>query len=193
MIYIIRHGQTEGNKARILQGRSDLPLNETGRQQAGEARDGLAAAGIRFDKVYTSPLQRAVQTAQIVAAGVPQVVEERLIEIDYGPYEGMDFAHLTNEVIAFFHDTANAPAPAGMEALPDLIARTGAFLLEIRDEARDKNILLSTHAIAMKGALEYLTPDSHGSYWSTFIPNCAVYTTRVLPDGSYAVPYRWEM
>ena len=139
------------------------------------------------------PFKSTDQNLQRLKYRVPQVVEERLIEIDYGPYEGMDLAHLTNEVISFFHDTANVPAPVGMEALPDLIARTGAFLSEIRDEARDKNILLSTHAIAMKGALEYLTPDSHGSYWSTFVPNCAVYTTCVLPDGSYAVPYRWEM
>ena len=72
MIYIIRHGQTEKNRANVLQGRSDIPLNDAGRQQAMEAKNQFAAAGIRFDKVYTSPLIRAVQTAEIVAEGVPQ-------------------------------------------------------------------------------------------------------------------------
>ena len=65
MIYIVRHGQTEKNKANVLQGRSDVPLNEAGRQQAEEVRE----AGISFDLVYTSPLIRAVQTAEITPEG----------------------------------------------------------------------------------------------------------------------------
>lgn len=67
MIYIVRHGQTEKNKANVLQGRSDVPLNEAGRQQAEEVRDRFREAGISFDLVYTSPLIRAVQTAEIIA------------------------------------------------------------------------------------------------------------------------------
>ena len=89
MIYIVRHGQTEKNKANVLQGRSDVPLNEAGRQQAEEVRDRFREAGISFDLVYTSPLIRAVQTAEIIVGDVRQIVDERLIEMDYGPYEGM--------------------------------------------------------------------------------------------------------
>ena len=89
MIYIIRHGQTEKNRVKVLQGRSDVPLNDAGRQQAMEARDRFAARGIHFDKVYTSPLLRAVQTAEIIAEGIPQAVDKRLIDMDYGPYEGI--------------------------------------------------------------------------------------------------------
>ena len=192
MIYIIRHGQTEKNKANVLQGRSDIPLNDSGRQQAEEVRNRLIKAGIHFDLVYTSPLIRAVQTAAIIAEGIPQVKDERLIEMDYGPYEGMDLANPAPEVLGFFRDFVHNPAPNGMEPLQAIVVRLGSFLEEIREEAAEKNILISTHAIAMKGALEYLTPDSGGSYWSKFIGNCAVYTSEITPEGAWRIPVPWE-
>ena len=63
-LYIIRHGQTEMNQRQVLQGRSDLPLNAAGEAQARQAAERLK--GVRFDHVFTSPLQRAVQTARIL-------------------------------------------------------------------------------------------------------------------------------
>lgn len=73
-----------------------------------------------------------------------------------------------------------------MEQLNDVVARAGEFL---EDRCRtDGNILISTHAIAMKGLLEYLTPDSQGSYWSKFIGNCEIYVTE-FKDGAFATPY----
>lgn len=202
MIYIIRHGQTEKNKAKVLQGRSDVPLNDAGRQQAAEVRERFEREGLSFDKIYTSPLVRAVETAQIVAGAAPHQivtgaapqqfeVDSRLIEMDYGPYEGMDLTHPAPEIITFFSDFAHNPAPEGMEPLPEVVARLGTFLEEIRDEARGRTILLSTHAIAMKGALEYLTPEAKGSYWSKYIGNCAVYRVEVGPDGSFGIPAEW--
>ena len=192
MIYIIRHGQTEKNRANVLQGRSDIPLNDSGRQQAEEVRNRLIKAGIHFDLVYTSPLIRAVQTAAIIAEGIPQLKDDRLIEMDYGPYEGMDLANPAPEVLEFFRDFVHNPAPNGMEPLQAIVFRLGSFLEEIREEAAEKSILISTHAIAMKGALEYLTPDSGGSYWSKFIGNCAVYTSEITPEGSWGIPVPWE-
>ena len=192
MIYIIRHGQTEKNRANVLQGRSDIPLNDSGRQQAEEVRNRLIKAGIHFDLVYTSPLIRAVQTAAIIAEGIPQLKDDRLIEMDYGPYEGMDLANPAPEVLEFFRDFVHNPAPNGMEPLQAIVVRLGSFLEEIREEAAEKNILISTHAIAMKGALEYLTPDSGGSYWSKFIGNCAVYTSEITTEGSWGIPVPWK-
>ena len=192
MIYIIRHGQTEKNRANVLQGRSDIPLNDSGRQQAEEVRNRVIKAGIHFDLVYTSPLIRAVQTAAIIAEGIPQLKDDRLIEMDYGPYEGMDLANPAPEVLEFFRDFVHNPAPNGMEPLQAIVVRLGSFLEEIREEAAEKNILISTHAIAMKGALEYLTPDSGGSYWSKFIGNCAVYTSEITTEGSWGIPVPWE-
>ena len=192
MIYIIRHGQTEKNRANVLQGRSDIPLNDSGRQQAEEVKDRFIKAGIHFDLVYTSPLIRAVQTAEIIAGGISQFTDNRLIEMDYGPYEGMDLADPAPEVLEFFRDFVHNPAPKGMEPLQAIVVRLGSFLEEIREEAAEKNILISTHAIAMKGALEYLTPDSGGSYWSKFIGNCAVYISEITPEGAWGIPVPWE-
>ena len=184
MIYIIRHGQTELNSRQMLQGRSDHPLNENGILQAKEAAEKLKV--VSFDAVFSSPLIRAIQTAGIVAPGVSPVVDERLIEMDYGPYEGSSLRELPPEVRTFFSDFVNNPAPDGMEQLADVVRRVGAFLEE---RCRtDANVLISTHAIAMKGILEYLTPDSRGGYWEKYIGNCAVYAAEYLPRGGWSVP-----
>ena len=90
------------------------------------------------------------------------------------------------EVLTFFRDFVHNPAPEGMEPLDSVVRRGGEFM---EDRCRTgENILVSTHAIAMKGILEYLTPASGGSYWSKNIGNCAVYTAEYLPDGTWSVP-----
>lgn len=193
MIYFIRHGQTETNKAHRLQGHSDIPLNDVGREQARTAAAWFRTQGITFDLIYSSPLVRAVETARILEPDVPIITDERIIEIDYGIYEGMDLKDPAPEIVTFFSDFVHNPAPAGMEALPHIIERFGAFLEDIRPQAEGKNILISTHAIAMKGGLEYLTPSSGGSYWATNIANCDVYAAS-FKDGEYGIPYKvWEL
>jgi broad specificity phosphatase PhoE len=180
MIYIIRHGQTRLNKANVLQGRRDTPLNEKGRQQASQAAEWFRSRGIHFDYVFSSPLKRAMDTAKICCDYIEPVKDERLIEMDYGPYEGADLGNPAPEIVEFFSDFVNNPAPAGMEQLADVVGRTGEFLEEIKN--LEGNILISTHAIAMKGILEYLMPDSCGSWWSKYIGNCDVYRTEVAGD-----------
>ena len=198
MLYMIRHGQTELNTKMLMQGRTDHPLNETGIAQAEEAAGRFAAMGVTIDKVYSSPLIRAVRTAEKIAPDAELVIDDRLIEMDYGPYEGMDLRDPAPEVMDFFMDFVNVPAPDGMEPLHEVVARLGDFLDEIIGEAADRNVLISTHAIAMKGALEYLTPGSHGSYWAKNIGNCDIYMSDVI-GGRYIVPVciddgkdRWE-
>ena len=198
MLYIIRHGKTDLNAKMLMQGRSDHPLNDAGLAQAEEAAGRFRGMGVRIDKVYSSPLIRAVQTAEAIAPDADLVIDERLIEMDYGPYEGMDLNDPAPEVLDFFMDFVNVPAPEGMEPLPAIVERLGEFLEEIKEEAAGQNILISTHAIAMKGALEYLTPDSGGSYWAKNIGNCDIYAADVA-DGRYTVPIlvddgkdRWE-
>ena len=185
MIYVIRHGQTSLNRARALQGRSDAPLNEKGEEQARKAGSLMAERGIVFSHVFSSPLQRAVQTAELVAPGVPVQCDERLIEMDYGPYEGIDLTSPPPEIVTFFNDFVHNPAPEGMEQLTDVVSRTGAFVEELKGFEGD--VLISTHAIAMKGILEYLTPGSGGSYWSKYLGNCAVYAIPV-EEGHLGVP-----
>ena len=184
MIYIIRHGETEKNRAMLLQGRSDQPRNDAGIRQAERVRDFFLARGIRFDRVCSSPLIRAVQTAQIVAPGTEVLTDARLLEMDYGPYEGASLKNPAPELLHFFMDLVHHPAPAGMESLASVVQRLGAFLEDIHGNG---NLLISTHAIAMKGALEFLTPDSGGAYWAKHIGNCAVYTAEQTDTG-YTVP-----
>lgn len=184
MIYIIRHGKTELNKAKVLQGRSNFPLNEEGIRQAREAAERLG--DVSFSCVFSSPLTRAVQTAEILAPHIKPVIDERLIEMDYGPYEGADLTHLPPEILTFFSDFVHNPAPDGMEQLSSVVERAGTFLEDIRHLSGD--ILISTHAIAMKGILEYLSPESKGGYWSKYIGNCAIYLA-TNSNGEIGVPY----
>jgi len=199
MIYLIRHGQTDQNVAWRIQGQRDFPLNETGIRQAEAARDALKELGISFDKVISSPLSRAVRTAEIVtgaggdeASGAPEIIlDDRLKEMDYGPYEGADLKNLPEALKEFFSDFNRNPAPEGVEQLPDLVKRLGGFLEAIKPDIMEmkpgENVLLSTHAIALKAALEYLTPGSNGAYWSKYLPNCGMYAFDLV-DGEYTVP-----
>ena len=170
MLYIIRHGQTAKNKQKVLQGRSDLPLNEEGRRQSLDAGAALAARGVTAARVYSSPLIRAVETAKLACGTDEVTTDERLIEM------------------AFFMDFAGTPAPEGMEQLSSVVERTGRFADEIIEEAGKGDVVISTHAIAMKGILEYLTPGSDGSYWSKYIGNCEIYAVPVTEEG-YGIPY----
>ena len=173
MLYIIRHGQTAMNRLQVLQGRSDYPLNEAGVAQARRTAELLRSRGVRFDAVFTSPLVRSVQTARILAPEVAPTVDERLTEMDYGPWEGADLRAPSPELAAFFDDFVHNPAPEGMEPLDEVVARARAFLEDVGGVAG--NLLVSTHAIAMKGLLEALTPGARGSWWSKTIVNCEVY------------------
>ena len=157
MLYIVRHGQTSNNKKKLLQGRSDNPLNEDGRAQSEEAGRKLRSLGVRPLRIYSSPLIRAIETAKLAADiiggrdepaghdvstsrdvsasrndGEGISIDDRLIEMDYGPYEGMDLTDPAPEVIAFFQDFAGTPAPEGMEQLHEVVSRVGEVLEEIR-------------------------------------------------------------
>ena len=90
MLYIMRHGKTDWNEKRKLQGRTDIPLNEEGIGMAKKAAE--ECKNIHFDICYCSPLIRARTTAQIVLEGrnVPIVTDDRLMEMGFGEYEGIE-------------------------------------------------------------------------------------------------------
>ena len=189
-IWLVRHGETRKNKEKLLQGRSDAPLNENGIMQAEKVRDFFTENGIVFHSVYSSPLLRAVQTAEIIAGSYAKIHKDALLlEMDYGPYEGSSLENPAPEIVRFFSDFVHNPAPEGMESLEHVTARMRCFLERIKriNGTHTQNVLVTTHAIAMKGALEYLTPKSKGSYWSKYIGTCSVYMTEF--DGRrYGIP-----
>ena len=89
-IFVTRHGETEWNTHWKLQGRSDTVLNGKGKEQAIQTRVGFEKAGLFFDRVYSSPLKRAVETAMLMT-GKPEdkiIKDDRIIEFCFGKAEG---------------------------------------------------------------------------------------------------------
>ena len=88
-IYMIRHGETDWNKKRKLQGQVDIPLNEFGKLLAKETAPALA--DVPFAVCYTSPLKRAAETARLVLGDreVPIVPDKRIQEMSFGEFEGL--------------------------------------------------------------------------------------------------------
>ena len=88
-VILIRHGETDWNVLHRFQGLTDVPLNDRGRQQAGFAKNGLE--GMTLDAIYTSPLQRAVETAEIIRGDrkIPIYPTDGLREMGIGEWEGL--------------------------------------------------------------------------------------------------------
>jgi probable phosphoglycerate mutase len=128
-LYLVRHGQTESSKRLAYSGRSDVALTGEGRAQAARVAAKLAGAGL--DGVFSSPLSRARDTAQAIAdaAGLLVTVDERLTEVDYGDFEGLDRAGAGARLGTAFDDWRadpfGSPVP-GMEPLADALARARA-------------------------------------------------------------------
>ena len=195
-IYFMRHGETELNKRMRLQGRYDEPLNEKGIRQAIEAGGKIRAMGIHFDRVYCSPLQRAVKTAMLVT-GLKEddfIYDDRILELDYGKYERWEFGDLPQEVWDFFRNPMDVPEPEGMESLQHLSERTWSFLKDLAEQAdeKDENWLVVCHGICMRGILGNLVPGGERDAWNSSIENCVLYET-CLENGKYTKGVRVEM
>jgi len=132
-ITLVRHGQTESSARHAYSGRSDIPLTETGCEQAAAAARRLSRAGI--DAVISSPLIRARDTARAIAdaTGAPLRIDERLTEIDYGPFEGLDRDEARETIGPAFEawraDPFGAPVP-GMEPLDVALERARAATID---------------------------------------------------------------
>ena len=154
-LYIIRHGQTDWNLARKLQGCTDIPLNEHGRYVAELTREGLK--DVPFDVAFTSPLSRAKETAEIILKdrNIPIIEEERVIEVNFGDYEGKDF-RLGDENLQNFFSRPELYHPVnGRESMEQITRRTGAVLSELfaNPKYQDSTILIATHGAALSGLL----------------------------------------
>ena len=119
VLYLMRHGHTELNALHEVHGRIDDPLDERGLAQA--AALGQLFAGVPLTAVYASPLQRAMQTAEPVAAaaGLTVVADPDLMDRDYGPWTG----HVKVEVEAEFGAVDNAPGVEPWDTFSDRVDR----------------------------------------------------------------------
>ena len=151
-VCIVRHGETDWNAARRLQGRADVPLNENGVAQALAAANCLAGEAWHWDMVITSPLIRAKRTAEIIAAGVcADALQEdvRLIERDYGEGSG-----LVPEVRKAMYPDGNYP---GLETFDALQGRICAAFQAACEAHNGKNLIIVSHGGAINSLLSALS------------------------------------
>jgi broad specificity phosphatase PhoE len=132
-LVLTRHGLTPRSKPEQHLGQTiDVPLSPEGREQAGRLRDRLA--GIAFDRILSSPLARARETAAIVAGDRQITVDQRLREMDYGAWEGLTYDQIYERDPvrrrAWERDPAVLRCPDG-ESGNDVAARAGEFLVDL--------------------------------------------------------------
>ena len=188
-IYLMRHGETDWNRQERMQGQLDCPLNENGRRQAAEAGRKLMARGLRFDRVYSSPLCRALETARIVSGMTEKEIltDGDLMEMGFGPYEGISFSLLPSMMFAFFSDPERFPAPEGMEPIPHLKERTGRFLERLRTDDPGGTVLVMAHGVTLRVLLGHLMGQDWDRGWKMPLENCCVYRVE-MKDGAFGAP-----
>ena len=185
-LFIIRHGQDEDNKNRILNGHRDTLLTPTGLEQARQAGRKLQAYPI--DLIYTSPLRRAMATAAIIGEqlGLPQEVLPELIERDFGVFTGTpidDIAKNAQKVlvtpqVTFFLDGE------GVETFPELYERAGRLLVKLQENHPHDNIALVTHGDMAK----MLQAVFHGWDWEYALRTPYLANTEILELSSLLEP-----
>jgi len=166
--FLVRHGETEWNKNRIIQGVSDIPLNDTGRAQAAAVGDILAAH--RFDLLVSSPLSRAMETATIIATrlGMPApLVVGDLVERNYGEAEGSSGLDLDIR----YPDGAEVP---GRESREEVTTRVVRVLNDLAIRHPEADILAVAHGGVIRSVVEYAAPGLHKEP----ITNCSVHSFR---------------
>lgn len=165
-IYLIRHGETEWNRIGKVQGREDIPLNDTGRDQARECAKALQGTGIKT--IITSPLSRAVETARIIAGnddGIEILVDEDLIERDFGELSGM-----TYDRGKYFDNFDQAKAVEPMEKLSK---RLLACIHKYAGKYFNKDIVMVSHGAAINSVLTVLSNGEEG-YGKTRLKNACI-------------------
>lgn len=166
-LYIARHGETAWNAENRVSGRTDIPLTQRGMEQARLLARNAMDKGIEV--IIASPLLRARQTAQAVsdAIGVDIEIDERLIELDFGIYEG---AHRDDP--GFQYTRAQFPTryPGGESAF-QLAHRVYACLEDVKAKYAGKTVLLVCHGGVCRMVRSYFMDLSNDEYSYYFAPN----------------------
>jgi len=153
-LWLIRHGQTDWNKAGRYQGQADIPLNDTGFAQARDAAEKLAKMGIPFAAVYSSSLARARQTAEVIAERlcIPLHLDPGLREISQGEWEGRAYteviSHYTQIAALPEMDPVRARAPGG-ESVAEVVQRVAGVVEAISRRHPGERLVVVMHALAM--------------------------------------------
>ncbi len=172
ILYLVRHGETDWNLENKIQGDSDIPLNQTGILQAKQVKEKLN--DIPFDLCYTSPLERAYKTAQIIIEGkCPIIAVPELIERDFGKIEGNP---ITSEQSKKYWDYELNSSDEEVEPVRHLLNRTREFLIKLLKEHKNQTILIVTHGSTLRALHYNLTGYQTNEDFMKFqVKNCQIF------------------
>jgi broad specificity phosphatase PhoE len=158
LFYLVRHGESVWNAEERLCGRTDIDLNDEGRRQAALLGERLRL--LPPTAIYMSPLKRTVETAEIIArgTGLAPVVDPRIVELNYGEWEGKTFAEVQaqdGELYRRWDADPAAEAPPGGETGLAGVVRIAAFLDEMkqRHSAGHEHVVVVTHKTVCRLAI----------------------------------------
>lgn len=163
-LYLVRHGQTDLNKVRRFQGHIDVPLNEAGIGQAQKLALRLSCEPL--DKIYTSPLSRTQQTAEIIRSNhqIDIMTNEELAEMSFGSLEGKTYREI-NEIFPDWNASVFDFTFAGGENLDNLVVRMKSFLDELKKQDEKTNVLVVTHSGCLRVMLCLLMDIDVNKWW----------------------------
>ncbi len=151
MLYVVRHGQTDWNLTRKIQGKTDIPLNANGIEQANSTRDFLK--NVKFSFAFSSPLKRAKETAEIICNSSTKVtLDGRIEERGMGDYEGK--SPETFDIQTAWNYEINSEM-GNIEKVKNLYGRVSEFLEEYKDIYQNEDVLLVTHGGVIPAILAY--------------------------------------
>ena len=167
-IYLVRHGQTAWNKEEIFRGRTDIPLDETGLKQA--VLVGQYFNGLEIDAIYSSPLSRALQTAQKIAQFHDIKVQhlQGIIDMSFGDWEGRPHQEIREndkETYRQWVETPHLVKLPGGEGLDDVRVRAMAALEEVIRNHVEKNLVLVSHRVICKVLICAILGLDNSHFW----------------------------
>ena len=160
-LYVARHGETQWNALNKICGRTDIPLTDLGLQQAQHLASNMV--GKQLDVIIASPMIRAQQTAAAVsdATGIPVQTDDRLIEQNFGIFEGLDRstpAYLANK-------RQFACRYPGGESQLDVAYRVYGLIEDLKEKYPDKNVLLVCHGGVCRSVRTYFEDMTNEEYF----------------------------
>lgn len=176
MLILVRHGQTANNAEGRLLGRADPPLTELGRRQAAT----LAAAVGPVDRVVSSPLARARETAEVFRVAVE--VDEQWIELDYGDYDGRPLAEVPADMWATWR-TDSTYAPPGGESIAAVGERVRAACEALAADAAERHVVVVSHVSPIKAAVAWALGVGDEVAWRLFLDVASVSRVGFGPAG----------
>ena len=190
-LLLLRHGQTELSVDRRYSGRGDVPLTELGRQQAAAAAKRLAGLVDESTPILSSPLTRAMQTAQAVADVVGGRVEthQGLLETDFGEWEGLTFAEAAErdpELHSRWLRDFTVPSPGG-ESFERVHRRVLAFRDELFETHAGRTVVVVSHVTPIKSLLRMGLDAGPSLLFRLHLDLASLSTVEFYPDGNASV------